>query len=277
MWVAESQYVILGTRFGVRSDDEQATQWVEWLLKPFHASDRRAVRSKNLFALADRRPGDERHHAYRDCKRIVRSESWSRVLDLFLGELNRRAVDEMNYFGVHAGVVASNDRTIAFPGASGAGKTTLVAACLQAGFHYVSDEALCLDFSTGSVVTYPKPLNLSAWSIEALGIEASNIDLLPDGSKTPLHPEAVGGAIAQAPPALTDLVLVDRRPGPAELQELPRSQVVANLLRYSFNHYKHPQQAFSLTTDLARHCTAWTLTYEHPADAAALVGSQLTL
>jgi hypothetical protein len=276
VWVAESQYEVLGTRFGVRSDNEQATEWVERLLKPFHASDRKAVRSTNLFALASRRPGDERHHAYRDCKRIVRSESWSRVLDLFLGELNRRAVDDMIHFGVHAGVIASNDRTIALPGGSGAGKTTLVGACLQAGFHYVSDEALCLDFSTGSVISYPKPLNLSTWSIEALRVKASHLDLVPDGSKTPLHPEAVGGVIAHAPPALSDLVLFHRRPGLAELRELPRSQVVANLLRYSFNHYKHPEEAFSLTTHLARHCRAWTLTYEHPGDAAGLLKSELS-
>jgi serine kinase of HPr protein (carbohydrate metabolism regulator) len=275
VWVAESQYEVLGTRYGVRSDDEQAAAWVERLLSPFQAPMRKAVRAKNLFALASRRPGDERHHAFRDCKRIGRSESWTRVLDQFLGELNRRAVDDMKYFGVHAGVIASGERTIALPGGSGAGKTTLVAACLQAGFHYVSDEALCLDYSTRAVVSYPKPLNLSGWSIDALQVDASGIDPVSDGSKTPVHPEAVGGVIALAPPELSDLVIFERRPGPAQLEELPRSQVVRALLGYSFNHYERPADAFRLTTELARRCKGWALTYDNPIEAARLLRSAL--
>ncbi|MGH8928763.1 MAG: hypothetical protein ACRDWH_10460, partial [Acidimicrobiia bacterium] len=260
----------------VRSDDEQAAQWVDRLLKPFHAPDRRAVRSKNLFALAERRPGDDRHHAYIDCKRITRSESWTRVLDLFLGELNRRAVEDMVYFGVHAGVVATGNRTIAFPGGSGAGKTTLVGACLRAGFHYVSDEALCLDYANESVIPYPKPLSLSGWSIDALKVQASHLNPATDGSKTPLHPEAVGGVVAPNPAHLSDLVVFERQPGAPQIRELPSSQIVTALLRYSFNHYKRPADAFELTTGLARQCKGWALTYEDPIEAAQLLRSTFT-
>lgn len=157
MWVAEHQYELLGTRIAVRSDDEQVAKWVDELLRPFSAATRMSVRPKNVYALASRRPGDDRHHAYRDCQRIGRSESWAIVLDRFLGELNRRVIDNMEYFGVHAGVVALNSRTFGFLGGSGSGKSTLVGVCLQADFEYVSDEALCLDYATGSVIPYPKP------------------------------------------------------------------------------------------------------------------------
>lgn len=276
MWVAESQYDVLGTRFAVRIDDEQVAEWVARLLKPFEVPSNRPVRSKNLFALASRRPEDDRHHVYRDCKRITRSESWTRVLDLFLGELNRRAVDDMIYFGVHAGVVASDNRTIALPGGSGAGKSTLVAACIQAGFQYLSDEALCLDYSTGSVLPYPKPLSLSGWSLEALALDPDNFDSSADGGKTPVEPESVGGVIARAPRELSDLVLFERRPGPAALIELPASQVVGALLGYSFNHYKRPGEAFKLTTELARRCQGWAMTYSNPTEAAQLMRSAFT-
>ena len=271
MWVAESQYDVLGNRFGVRSDTEQVAEWVRGLLAPFAAPAPAGVRAKNMFALASRRPDDARHYAYRDCRRIGRSESWTKVLDLFLGELNRRAVEDMSHFGVHAGVVASDKRTIALPGASGAGKTTLVGACLQAGFRYVSDEALCLDYSTGTVISYPKPLSLSTWSLQVLGVEQPNLDSNSDGSKTPLHPNAIGGVIAGVPPELSDLVIFERGPGPATLRELPRSQVVRALLAYSFNHYKQPSDAFHLVTELARHTHAWVLTYEDQREAADLL------
>jgi hypothetical protein len=96
------------------------------------------------------------------------------------------------------------------------------------------------------------------------------------GSKAPVHAEAIGGEIAMAPPELSDLVLFERRPGPAQLRELPRSQVVTALLRYSFNHYKRPADAFQLTTNLARRCKGWALTYEDPMVAAHLLRSAFT-
>lgn len=276
MWVAESQYDVLGSRFGVRSDEEQVAEWVEGLLRPFQAPVRRGVRGKNLFALANQRPGDERHQAYRDCKRIGRSESWAKLLDQFLGELNRRAVDDMVYFGVHAGVVASGNRTIALPGGSGAGKTTLAGACIQAGFQYVSDEALCLDYSNGSVIPYPKPLSLSGWSLAALGVDSQDFGPGSGGSKTPVEPETIGSVVAMAPLDLSDLVIFERQPGAARLRELPRSQVVRALLGYSFNHYKRPADAFELTTEVARRCQGWALTYDDPIEAARLLRSAFT-
>lgn len=60
---------------------------------------------------------------------------------------------------VHAGAVAHKGRTIVLPGLSFAGKTTLVAALVQAGATYYSDEFAVLD-ENGLVHPYPKPLSL---------------------------------------------------------------------------------------------------------------------
>src|SRR5579871_2793500 len=46
---------------------------------------------------------------------------------------------------VHAGVVGWRNRAIVLPGASGAGKTTLVTALLRAGARYYSDEYAVFD------------------------------------------------------------------------------------------------------------------------------------
>lgn len=275
MWVAESKYDILGGRFTVRTDVSEVAEEVERLLSPFKASPQHRVRSKESFALVRQRSGDEPHHVYRGSNPVGRSGSWTRVLDLFLGELNRLAIDEMDSFGVHAGVVASGNRTLAFPGGSGSGKSTLVAACLRAGLEYVSDEALCLDYGTGSVIPYPKPLSLSGWALRMLKVDASQIDPVADVSKAPIHPDALGGVIASSPRDVTDLVRFERQPGPPSIRELPSSQVVATLLGYSFNHYKRPADAFALATNLARRCQAWALSYEDPVEAAGLLNSTL--
>jgi hypothetical protein len=60
---------------------------------------------------------------------------------------------------VHAGAVAIDGRALLVPGASFAGKTTLVAALVREGAAYLSDEFAVLDES-GQVHPYPRPLSL---------------------------------------------------------------------------------------------------------------------
>lgn len=60
---------------------------------------------------------------------------------------------------VHAGVVVWQGRAIVIPGASGTGKTTLVAALVRAGATYYSDEYAVLD-AAGKVHPYARPLSI---------------------------------------------------------------------------------------------------------------------
>ncbi len=62
---------------------------------------------------------------------------------------------------VHAGCVAIDGRALLLPGRSFSGKSTLVAALLEAGADYLSDEfaVLCPD---GRVLAYPRPIALRA-------------------------------------------------------------------------------------------------------------------
>jgi hypothetical protein len=61
------------------------------------------------------------------------------------------------YLFVHAGVVAWEGRAIVMPGASFAGKTTLVQAWLEAGATYYSDEFAVID-RAGKVHPFARPL-----------------------------------------------------------------------------------------------------------------------
>ena len=60
---------------------------------------------------------------------------------------------------IHAGVVAHRGAAIVMPGATMAGKTTLVAALVRAGAEYYSDEFAPLD-EEGRVHPFVKPLSL---------------------------------------------------------------------------------------------------------------------
>ena len=74
-------------------------------------------------------------------------------LQLFVAQHSRAFVF------VHAGVVAIRGRAFVFPGTSGAGKTTLVRALLEAGATYYSDEYALLD-EKGRVHPYARALSV---------------------------------------------------------------------------------------------------------------------
>ncbi|MGI8686882.1 MAG: hypothetical protein ACR2MO_17635 [Acidimicrobiales bacterium] len=65
---------------------------------------------------------------------------------------------------VHAAVAGRHGRAVIFPGRSGAGKTTLVAALSLDGWDYLSDEVAALDLHGDVVRPYPRPLALEQGS-----------------------------------------------------------------------------------------------------------------
>lgn len=200
-----------------------------------------------------------------DAGRGFRTE-WRELLPIVVTEINRRAVDQMAWFGAHAGVVAVGRAVVAFPGESGVGKSTAVAACVAAGATYVSDEALVLT-PEGRVVPYPRPICLSPGMASRLGMTGIG------------DTEEVALAVADVPvlstgetASLEHVVLLNRVAGAAaRLTELPRADTAIHLLRNSFNHYRDPAGALRVTTAVARRARCWELTYDGPEDVPASV------
>jgi hypothetical protein len=103
-----------------------------------------------------------------------------------LAEHAERVVAERapDHLFVHAGVVGWDGRAIVMPGASFAGKTTLVQAWLEAGATYYSDEFAVLDRG-GRVHPFARPLAIRHGStavtrrlpVAALGAEAGTTPL----------------------------------------------------------------------------------------------------
>ena len=275
MWATERYYSLLGTSFHVRAEDATVGDAVDRLLAPFGRGGA-GVPGRRRYALVNGTDtGYGTHALYRDCSAIVRRDSWAYVVAALVSEMNRGAVEAFEGFAVHAGVVAADGGAIAFPADSGDGKSTLTAACLQAGFEYVSDEALCIDYGTAAVVPYPKPLMLSAESEALVGNPSLTVPLEGDHVEAALLPEDLGSRAATGDLRLVDVVQLQRASGPPRLHELPAADVVGMLLGRSFNHYKHPREAFDLVTGLARECRAWRLEYDDPRAAAALMLDRL--
>jgi hypothetical protein len=128
---------------------------------------------------------------------------------------------------VHAGVVGVGERAIVIPGRSFAGKTTLVAALVQSGAEYWSDEYAVLD-ADGLVHPYPKPLSVRINATRAT-------------EERPV--ESLGGRAGDRPLPVAVVAFTSYRPGVAFA---PRSctagEGTVKLLEHSIAARSRPEQ-----------------------------------
>lgn len=85
---------------------------------------------------------------------------------------------------IHAGAVAYRGRGIVLPGASHAGKSTLVAALLRHGAVYYSDEFAVID-GDGRLHPYPRPISLRG------GAPGAALDVAPAQFGAPIGIDAI--------------------------------------------------------------------------------------
>jgi hypothetical protein len=131
---------------------------------------------------------------------------------------------------VHAGVVGVGERAIVLPGRSFAGKTTLVAALVQAGAEYWSDEYAVLD-ADGLVHPYPKPLSVR----------------INDTRATEERPvESLGGRAGDRPLPVALIAFTSYRPGAAwGLRPCTTGAGAIKLLEHSVAARARPEQVLA--------------------------------
>ena len=126
----------------------------------------------------------------------MRAHSKAFAIETLLWHLNGAAVKRADPFVVlHAGGVALDGAGVIISGPSGAGKTTLTAALVRAGFSYLTDEALAIEPSTGLLHPYPKALSIKPGSWELLAdLRPPSSDLSPrvwHVAPTDIRPDAI--------------------------------------------------------------------------------------
>src|SRR5579884_708898 len=149
-WRAGIAFTSYGRSIGIRVTDETVMDDVLAALPPgWRPRPSPYVERLYSVVVGDLQPADRLHRmhlVYVGVTRATRAPAWDgarRVLEtdikLYVAEYARRRVF------VHAGVVAHDGGAILIPAASRAGKSTLVAALLERGAHYLSDEYAVLD------------------------------------------------------------------------------------------------------------------------------------
>ena len=108
------------------------------------------------------------HKSSIDCGNdvIYRSSDYRYILEYIEYRIYTLLIDRLsNYYLIHAGVVALNDKAIVLPASSGGGKTTLIAGLIKNGFRYLTDEIGVIDPHTLEVYPFLKPLNMKIGSL----------------------------------------------------------------------------------------------------------------
>ncbi len=140
------------------------------------------------------------------------------------------ALHAPDHIFVHAGVVGVGERAIVLPGRSFAGKTTLVAALVQAGAEYWSDEYAVLD-ADGLVHPYPKPLSV-------------RIDASRATDERPV--ESFGGRAGDRPLPVAVIAFTSYRPGVAwGLRPCTAGEGAIKLLEHSVAARSRPEQVLA--------------------------------
>jgi hypothetical protein len=157
-------------------------------------------------------------------------------LDVALSVLERElrmlvALEAPEFVFVHAGAVAHRGLGIVIPGDSFAGKTSLVAALVQAGAEYCSDEYAVLD-ARGRLHPFAKPLSLRERIYQY------------DHSV-----ESLGGVTAQGPVPVGMFVVTSFRPG-AEWRprRLSSGEAVLGLLSHTVPAQTRPAHVMPTLT-----------------------------
>lgn len=188
-----------------------------------------------------------------------------------LAELTRLVLARSPLLCIHAGVVAGADGLVVIPGASGHGKTTLVAALTQAGFPYVSDEVLAIDRSTQLVTPFPRPLALDARSCGVLGLGPATPSA--PGMEHLMQPTALG--VVGAAGVVTDIVLSYRRDSPPTFTATNRGGAVTSLLSHAFNHYRAGPASLRTVLSLVRNSRVWAAEYRNATELVGPIVSRL--
>jgi hypothetical protein len=207
---------------------------------------------------------------HEDLALLGRADHWMPLAVRVLRRVDDVALDRRTAFVAHGAAVRLDGRVAIMPAESGAGKTTLAAACLAAGMGYLSDEALPFS-AAGELLPYPRPLALDRAGQQLLDLPPP---VVHDAAEGWYRASDLGPVAGSTPTCrVTDVVLPRRRSAErerpdVELRPLDPAVGAQALLRNGLNHFHDATAAFLTATAVATASRVWCLEYDDAPTAA---------
>ena len=212
---------------------------------------------------------------------IYRSSDYRYIPEYLEYKIYTLLIDRLsNYYLIHAGVVAHNDKAIVLPASPGGGKTTLIAGLIKNGFTYFTDEIGIIDPHTLEVYPFLKPLNMKIGSLPLFDNFEPEMELIDENEMSiedKIHHVFVKSASVQTinkPVAVGKIVFVRYNPNEkSTLTPISRANAIFEMAKCSFNQYRFKDEGIAILDRLARGCECYQLKFDHVGNAVDLLKS----
>ncbi len=185
-----------------------------------------------------------------------------------------------NFLIVHAAVIALDDRAIVLPGIPGAGKSTLCAALVAAGWRLLSDEFALIHPDTLQIHPIPRPISLKNASIDIIRAR------WPDAWSSPPVLDTSKGSVSLFRPPTESVHSMKRTASATSVifpkyasgkdlsfEAIPRARALARLSEHVVNFTELPRKHFGVMDRLFKFCQAADLEYSDLDQAISHLGS----
>ena len=214
---------------------------------------------------------------------IYQSSVYRYILEYLEYKIYTLLIDRLrNYYLIHAGAVALNDKAIMLPASSGGGKTTLIAGLIKNGFRYFTDEIGIIDPHTLEVYPFPKPLNMKIGSLPLFDNFEPEMELINESQmaiEDKIYHVFVKSASVQPinkPLAVGKIVFVQYNPNEkSTLTPISRAKAIFEMAKCSFNQFRFKDEGIAILDRLARGCECYELKFTQVGDAVNLLRSHL--
>jgi hypothetical protein len=251
----------LGYTFRVKAQDRPLIALINDLFLPMAKS----VRPEHEYAFRVLPDGDHRSQQLTlDEEPLGGTFTPARLLPMLVHQVNQNAIGGCDFLVLHAGGVEQDGAGLVFPGEMEAGKTTLVAGLVRAGFGYLTDEAVALDRQTLEIHPYPKPLSIDrgAWHLFPELEPHADLTTGEDETEQWQVPAQAIRTNALGNPCAVAVIVFPRYSKGAHtaLEPMHRSEALVELTRHTFKFNEQAREALDLLADVVRGAESYRLT-----------------
>jgi hypothetical protein len=256
----------LGHRFAVACDDPEVVALLERAYAPL------AVEATPAGWYEITRRGDRCDLTWND-RVVVHADRISAALDGLHGDVSRRAIAAADEdLVLHAGCVALDDEAIVVSGAPAGDRSTLVAALVEQGCEYLTDEVVPVELVRGHVRPFPRPLGLADHSTD-LQPEVTVLRTPPERTRERIVMFPCPSATRKRAPLRVATVVFPERDasGVTLLERVRDGDAIVRLAEHAFNFPSHERIAIDTLTSVMRGAEAFVLLGDDPRAAASVI------
>ncbi len=286
VWVTRSWYRVLAYYFSIATTEREFGHYVETVLGRF-ATDRDLLEEHNPptpgipahYELMDAGAGKgHRYRLYYNGVLMSSSVNAGDVFDHFFWHVNAESARRTGDFVlVHAGAIASPGGSgVLIPGASGTGKSTLVAGLLHEGFAYYSDEAAAIDPISRRLHSYPKAITLKNRIVFDTYADLPMAQTRPDfvSGRWYIVPSQIREEVYGPPTDVRFVILSRFEPGAeTTVARVGRAEAAMALGRNVINIGRYRARVLPLLADLVKSAQCYSLQSGDLEEAVAAIKS----